>query len=586
MKVNLHFRAWRNKTSIRTQLSLAISAVIIVLFSMLLVYNYVSQYHVNVRHESASIEHTLELETQQLSAYIDELAAFSLQLRNDSAFMSILTQNNTVTYAHQIVVENSFRTQFYSRNDLVWMELHLARHGLSFRIENPRRKIYSLTYRPSAAFEDYPVFSSPPAYISIQPSPSGFLQVSRMIINSPHTTQLAAVRFLVDDSHLNNMIRRHAANDELVCLFDESGAAFTRNGHESAVVAAIAAGENLVTSNGVRYLLVPSTESVYGLTLAILKPMYIINAALHQMLTVTFIIGLFAIFLISLVVFALIHVLTQPLSTLAERMQEVGSGNFQNRADLQGSLEMTGLSEEANRMITNISALIDQTYVSSLNERTAQLAALQAQTNPHFLFNTLQTISTEAILAGDNKVYRLITTLSSMLRYTIKGGNFADLSSELDHVRRYLTIQKARFGERLDYDLRADEELLDKFFPKLALLSLVENSIVHGMKGEVDKIHLSIECTVQNGVSTICVHDNGAGISNERLLELRKVFQTENVVFRQNIGLSNLASRLRLLYEGQAHVEIDSVQLPQRRTTIRIMIPMEVLDHAQYSDHR
>ncbi|MGN0773427.1 MAG: sensor histidine kinase [Candidatus Ventricola sp.] len=585
MKLNAGFRAWRNRTSIRTQLSLAISAVIIVLFSVLLVYNYVSQYRANVRHETTAIEHTLELETQQLSAYIDELATFSLQLRNDSAFMSILTQNVAVTYEHQSTIENSFRTQFYSRNDLQWMELHLLRHGLSLRMDNPRRKILSIASRAPEAFEDCDVFSAPPAYLSIQPSESGFLQVSRMIINSPHSTQLAVVRFLVDNSFLDAMIKRHRAHEELVCLFDEGGAAYTRNGCEQAVIAAIAEGKNLISLGGVRYLLAPAAQRAYGLTIAILKPMSVINASLHQLLIATSVMGLCAVLLVSLVIFGLIHMLTQPLSALAERMQEVGSGNFQSRADLQGSLEMTGLSEEANRMIANISALIDQTYVSSLNERTAQLAALQAQTNPHFLFNTLQAISTEAILAGDNKVYRLITTLSSMLRYTIKGGNFADLSSELDHVRRYLTIQKARFGDRLEYDLRADEALLHKSFPKLSLLSLVENSIVHGMKGEVDKIHLSIECLIQNGVSVICVQDDGAGIPPDQLADLRRIFQDENVVFMQKIGLSNLASRLRLLYDGQAFVEIDSVSSPSRQTSIRILIPMEVLEHAQHLDH-
>lgn len=579
------FRAWRNRTSIRTQLSLAISAVIIALFSALLVYNYVSQYRVNVRHETTSIEHTLELETQQLDAYIGELAAFSLQLRNDSAFMSILTQKDAVSYAQQTTVENSFRAQFYSRSDLQWMELHLLRHSLSLRMDSPRRKIVSIGYRAPETFEDHDVFSAPPAYLSIQPSESGFLQVTRTIINSPHSTPLAVVRFLADNSYLDAMIARHQANDELVCLFDESGAAYTRNGHEPTAIAAAADGRNTVTSGGVRYLLVPAARSAYGLTIAILKPMSVINTALHQLLIVTSIMGVCAVFLISLVVFGLIHMLTQPLSILAERMQEVGSGNFHSRADLQGSLEMTGLSEEANRMIANISALIDQNYVSSLNERTAQLAALQAQTNPHFLFNTLQAISTEAILAGDTKVYRLITTLSSMLRYTIKGGNFADLSSELDHVRRYLTIQKARFGDRLEYDLYADEALLDKSFPKLSLLSLVENSVVHGMKGEIDRIHLSIECRIQNGISVICVEDDGAGIPQEQLLELRRIFESEDVVFMQKIGLSNLASRLRLLYDGQALVEIDSVSSPSRRTAIRILIPMEVLIHAQHADH-
>jgi len=226
-------------------------------------------------------------------------------------------------------------------------------------------------------------------------------------------------------------------------------------------------------------------------------------------------------------------------------------------------------------MSQSISELIDRTYVASLNERTARLAALEAQTNPHFLFNTLQAIATEAILAEDQKVYRMITTLASLLRYSIKGGNLAALSTELEYAGKYLSLQKARFGDRLQYEINAEQALMPREVPKLGLLALVENSIVHGMRDSVDAIHLSITCEAVEGMADIRVTDDGAGIPGERLQELRRMLEDDAVVDTRNIGVGNLASRLRLLYDGRARMIIDSVSEPERRTLVRILIPIE-----------
>lgn len=172
-----------------------------------------------------------------------------------------------------------------------------------------------------------------------------------------------------------------------------------------------------------------------------------------------------------------------------------------------------------------------------------------------------------------------------MLRYTIRGGNFARLCDELDHVRRYLTIQKARFGERLYYEMRSDDALLELQVPKLALMSLVENSIVHGMRGDVDAIHIAIDCALEDDVCAISVRDDGAGIAADQLGELRAILVSDSVIPTQHIGLSNLASRLRLLYDGRAHVRIDSRTIPARETMIRIEIPLEVMRRVQNADH-
>lgn len=575
------FRTWRNRTTIRRQLSLVVGIVVFVMIIALVLYFYTVQAGANLRHEATAIRRVLELEDQQLESYFAQLSDYSLQLRNDSGFMAVLSQKGEMGYNRQVTVESALRTLFYSRDDIAWMELYLVNPQLAFRIDAPERKVRPWDYRSPEALEEGARFLAGPSYLSVRPDAAGFVRVTRTIIDSPRTTPLAVVRFLVDGSRLEGQARRHLENGERLYLFDADGQSLTDNGDEAEVYAAIQRGDTAPEGR-----LLTGYRGDSGLTIAAAKPLSAVNGALNRSRNITILIGLGTLLMGLLVVSGAIRMLTRPLSELSRRLQDVGSGDFTRGADLQGSSEMTGLSDEANQMIANISELIDRTYVATLNERTAQLAALEAQTNPHFLFNTLQAISTEAILAGDDKVYRMIAALAALMRYTIKGGNLAPLSTELEYVEKYLMLQKSRFGERLEYVLDADERLMEADVPKLGLLSLVENSIVHGMRDAVTAIRLDIRCRVEGGNAVIRVEDDGAGIAPERMAEIRKMIAGDAVVVVQHIGLGNLASRLRLLYGGRAWVELDSEATPQRRTVVQMIIPMEVLCDAQGADRR
>ena len=574
MKFTDAVAAWRSRTRIRTQLSLVVSIAVALLCAMLIFYSYLAQRSANRVSEATSIARVLELETRQLDAYVGELKDYSLLLRNDSAFMAQVTRPGPAGYDGQQTLENAFRTLFYSRSDILWMELYLYKPRLLLRLDNPSRKLMSLEYASPEALDDYTAFSAGPEYLSVRPDGDGFLRITRTIIDSPRRTPLAVVRFLADASMPDRLSARHAENGEALYLFSAAGTAFTGGETASRVTGALMAGETNPEIDGERCLLV-SASGQFG-TAAVSKPLSLIDASLNRTRNITLLIGLGALAVICGLLLISIRSLTRPLEALAAHMRRVGQGDFRERAALGGSCELAGLSENVNRMSESISDLIDRTYVATLNERTARLAALEAQTNPHFLFNTLQAIATEAILSGDRKVYRMITALAALLRYSIRGGNLTALSTELEYVGKYLSLQKARFGERLQYVIEAEDALMDREVPRLGLLALVENSIVHGMRGSVDAIRLSITCASVDGMADIRVVDDGAGIPPERLLELRKIIDGDAIVDTQNIGVGNLASRLRLLYEGRARLDINSVSEPERSTTVRIVIPMEV----------
>ena len=138
--------AWRNRTRIRTQLSLAVAVAVAVLCAMQIFYSYLTQRGANRASEATSIARVLALEARQLDAYVGELKDYSLLLRNNAAFLTQVARPGPAGYDGQQTLENAFRTLFYSRSDIIWMELYLYRPRLLLRLDNPRKKLVSEDY--------------------------------------------------------------------------------------------------------------------------------------------------------------------------------------------------------------------------------------------------------------------------------------------------------------------------------------------------------------------------------------------------------------------------------------------------------
>jgi two-component system sensor histidine kinase YesM len=582
MVIRRRLSKWRNHTRIRTQLSLIGGTVLVLACGLLILYSYLSQKQANEQHETAAMERVIALEGQNLQEYIDDLSSFSLHLRSDFAFLSSLSRDITSDYSSQQYIENMLRQDFYSRQDLIWMELYLVQSHLLLRIDNAGKRVLSQPYQDPETLDDADRFLSAPTYLSVSPDKNGFLRVTRTIINAPQKTPLAVVRFLVGLQVPVSLSESHAKQGEILCLFSTDGTAITDTGKESALFGIVRPESAVLSLQGEQYLAV--SQELKELRMIVLKPLALINGAANRTLGMNVLIGLTGLLLMTVILLFSIRHLTRPLSDLSLRIQDIGHGDFRSDAHLQGSQEVTGLSEEVNRMTANLSDLIRQNYLSSLNERTAQLSALEAQINPHFLFNTLQAIGSEALSAGNQDVYRMITALAALLRYTIRGGNLIALSTELEYVRKYLSLQKARFGDRLTFDIRVDEVLLSMEVPKLGLLALAENAITHGMADRTEPLSILIVCRAMPDWADLRVINNGNCIPPEKLKELRDSIREESVDLKKNIGLGNLATRLRLIYGDKACLEITSGSESGQETMVKLIIPREVRRHVQNID--
>ena len=218
-----------------------------------------------------------------------------------------------------------------------------------------------------------------------------------------------------------------------------------------------------------------------------------------------------------------------------------------------------------------------------LNKRQAQYLALQNQINPHFLYNTLESIRGEALIAGLDGVADMTEALAKFFRYTItKVENLVSVEEELDNCETYFGIQKYRFGDRLklhiEYDPDEYEKIMNCRIPKLTLQPILENSIIHGteLKLGAGNLYIRFACTEDRLI--ICVSDDGVGMDEEKLAALNRKLGRANDSLNSSeeekggIALVNVNNRIHLIFGDEYGMHVYSV--PQRGTDVEITIPL------------
>lgn len=222
-----------------------------------------------------------------------------------------------------------------------------------------------------------------------------------------------------------------------------------------------------------------------------------------------------------------------------------------------------------------------------LNKRQAQYLALQNQINPHFLYNTLESIRGEALIAGLDGVADMTEALAKFFRYTItKVENLVSVEEELDNCETYFGIQKYRFGDRLnlhiEYDPKEYEKIMNCRIPKLTLQPILENSIIHGTELKIGAGNLYIRFACTQDRLIICISDDGVGMDEETLAALNRKLGRGNDSFsspdekKGGIALVNVNNRIHLIFGDEYGMHVYSVQ--QRGTDVEITIPITAND--------
>ena len=274
-------------------------------------------------------------------------------------------------------------------------------------------------------------------------------------------------------------------------------------------------------------------------------------------------------------------VFSRRIQFLKNQMHSVAAGNFELNEEIKGTDEIFDLYEDLKKMVDSMQTLINDAYKAKIqsesfkvNQMEAEFKALASQINPHFLYNTLETIRMKAYCNNDKETADLVKKLGKFMRrcLEVKDG-MVTLESELEFTKSYLELQSARFGDRVSYSIYCEVDRKYKILP-LIIQPIVENAFVHGIEGAKANGKIDIKVFYHGENVLIEVTDNGSGIEPDRLRELLAKLEENDTSSGKSIGLTNVNKRIKMYHGEQYGMSVETVL--GRGTTIRITIPREV----------
>lgn len=267
------------------------------------------------------------------------------------------------------------------------------------------------------------------------------------------------------------------------------------------------------------------------------------------------------ILIIIVTAFAFTRGFSKRVARLIDKFKMAETGDFTITEEIEGNDEITILDRQFSHMLLKLDGLIKKNYIQQLEKKEGEFRNLQLQINPHFLYNTLETISS---IAAVNKVFLvcdLCEKLGENFRYSLgkNYGEFVEVTQELVHTQNYVYIQQTRFGNKFEVFYNVDKEAENKRVLRFILQPLVENAIVHGLSNKKSKGTLEISISITGEMLVIKIEDDGVGMSQEKLEEISR-YINEPTIHNKNhsIGIRNVNQRIKLACGSEYGVMIES----------------------------
>ncbi len=267
--------------------------------------------------------------------------------------------------------------------------------------------------------------------------------------------------------------------------------------------------------------------------------------------------------------YLLSYTISKPILKLVKIMKEIKQGNLGLRADFKANDEIGMLGDGFNSLMDRINKLLEQIYIEQRLKRESEFRVLQSQIKPHFLYNTIETIISFIKLNLKENAIMSAKYLAGFYRISLsKGNDIITINDEMLLIDNYLSIQKLRYVEYMDYQLQFDEEILKFQIPKLTLQPLVENSIYHGLKQKEDKGTLIIKGYKYKDCINIDVFDDGIGMTQDKIESVLRGSAEHNKSL--DFGVSSVDTRLKLLYGKEYGLKIESLVGQYTKVTVRL----------------
>lgn len=236
--------------------------------------------------------------------------------------------------------------------------------------------------------------------------------------------------------------------------------------------------------------------------------------------------------------------ISMPLKEIGRMFSSIEKENFSGRLMLRGPQEIIVLADQFNRMSERLNTLMNEVYLGTIKRREAELHALQARINPHFLYNTLDNIYWQACFENAFETGAMVKVLSQLFRLTLSDGDFSSLTSEIDLLQCYITIQKRRYGDKVEFVLEVNEDLGDLSVLRNILQPFVENAIFHGIEPTGRTGRIKVRVFQEQDMLIYTIEDNGVGIDPDDIARLFERTEANN----RGFAIKNIRDRLKLSY--------------------------------------
>lgn len=309
-----------------------------------------------------------------------------------------------------------------------------------------------------------------------------------------------------------------------------------------------------------------------------LMPVEQLNSTMKNSKLLLFLLTFILLIIALLFSFIISSRILKPINLLISFMHQVKSGNLSARIHIKCKDETKLLADSFNEMTSNLETMINKVYIAEIKQREAELLSLQSQINPHFLYNTLESIRGTAIESQNIEIALMTKCLANMLRYSINKNILSTISEEILHVQNYISIQNFRFDNKFELICNVPQDFQCYQLIRLTLQPFIENSIKHGFKNKLGRGVIQISFSKYNSDIKITIRDNGSGMSPTQIISLNEMLNSEidklNVESTTNeagIGIINVNQRIKLFFGPKYGVKyLDSME----GTLVEILIAL------------
>ena len=318
------------------------------------------------------------------------------------------------------------------------------------------------------------------------------------------------------------------------------------------------------------------SEPATGWTLMGLTPEGLNRSQNRYILQLTAAAVVISVVMIAGLILFFIQRVTKPLKVLTRLLSKIDPEEPMPVYRPSSDDEIGQLGKSYNKLGSHIKQLKEQLIRNETRKKEADIRALQAQINPHFLYNTLSSVHWMALMSDEKRIAEMVGALSDFLQFSLnKGNDFCPVRQEFAHIRNYAQIQALRYPDQFDVECVIDPELADKYMLKLLLQPLLENAMIHGVLRKPGKGTIAVWLERRGGDMHFLVLDDGVGMTEERLAQVRESLDGADgpeLIAAAGYGLRNVNERLRLHYGPQSCLQIDS--RPDAGTRISFSIPI------------